>query len=108
MLGAGALLNLLAAAEAAANNEQHGLGTHQIKCREPAVARCALYSAATLCSVEPYTVATVCSRSVRSTLDFCFSNGHSWRSKAAEKVRYSNPYHTTRTTTPQERLAGYR
>ena len=48
MLGAGALLNLLAAAEAAANNEQHGLGTHQIKCREPAVARCALYSAATL------------------------------------------------------------
>ena len=48
MLGAGALLNLLAAAEAAANNEQHGLGTHQIKCREPAVARCALYSAAAL------------------------------------------------------------
>ena len=59
MLGAGALLNLLAAAEAAANNEEHGLGTHQIKCREPAVARCALYSAATLARLSrtTYTVA---------------------------------------------------
>ena len=83
MLGAGARFNLLAAAEAAANNEQHGLGTHAPQRNQ---------KVENLPRSGVHLHGAVCSRSVRAwSLDFCFSNGHSWRSKVQHCIPNANP-----------------